>query len=120
MLCNHFKVEKTECSSSVRCLYYTTCDVSKEKNPNYVFDPEGRSIKSFETLINIKQSRLGDIPHDRNSGSTTVTIVRLALLQLFYVLFYTLRRSLALCSVTGIQRSDIDGRYFGTDTSNIK
>jgi len=82
MLCNHFKVEKTECSSSVRCLYYTTCDVSKEKNPNYVFDPEGRSIKSFETLINIKQSRLGDIPHDRNSGSTTVTIVHLALLQL--------------------------------------
>ena len=53
---------------SVRCLYCTTCVVSKEKILNYVFVPEDKSIKNFETLININQSRLGVIPHNRNCG----------------------------------------------------
>jgi len=45
----------------------------RKKYPNFVFNPEDKSIKNFETLINIKQSRLGDIRHDRNSGCTTVS-----------------------------------------------
>jgi len=51
----------------------------RKKYLNYVFYLEYKSIKSFETLINIKQSRLDDIQHDRHSGSTTVTIMHLVL-----------------------------------------